>query len=259
MSHIFSVNMFNQFDRWMNVTEWMPPQTKPYVYVSEVCVIFMTLATSVFLIEMYGCTLKTYQLRQVLWNDARQKKPGSANKRLRFDMQYWEENCAGSSLGTNLVSFQKQTGTVCGGDDTFTYLMRYQHTMVKLVDFLLGEKYMVTYHSQGLNNQRDAIQTQESGFQEELPEINSLTVIAQISLKWELKDPLKRKQLIHACKAEFARKWITFCKKFNIEHRALEFYFSKKLHRVLVGHDPAYISQGETGNKSIPTTAMKVT
>lgn len=47
-------------------------------------------------------------------------------------MQYWEENCAGSSLGTNLVSFQKQTGTVCGGDDTFTYLMRYQHTMVRL-------------------------------------------------------------------------------------------------------------------------------
>lgn len=30
-SHIFAVNMFNDFDRFMRVPdEWAPPETKPY-------------------------------------------------------------------------------------------------------------------------------------------------------------------------------------------------------------------------------------
>jgi len=41
-SHIFAVNMFDDFDRLMNVKEeWEPPQARPYV--PGVCVVFIML------------------------------------------------------------------------------------------------------------------------------------------------------------------------------------------------------------------------
>ena len=48
-SHIFAVNMFDDFDRLMNVKEeWEAPQTKPYV--PGVCLVSIRLC---FLVSMY--------------------------------------------------------------------------------------------------------------------------------------------------------------------------------------------------------------
>lgn len=55
-SHIFAVNMFDDFERLMNVREeWEAPPTQPYV--PGVCVVFITLATTVFLSFFYGYSL----------------------------------------------------------------------------------------------------------------------------------------------------------------------------------------------------------
>jgi len=46
-------------------------------------------------------------------------------------MQYWTESYVQwSPLGTYLVTLHKQGAAVWGGADTFTRLMRYQHSMV---------------------------------------------------------------------------------------------------------------------------------
>jgi translation initiation factor 3 subunit B len=63
---------------------------------------------------------------EVYWNDARQKKPEPVHKR-----SYWTESYVQwSPIGTYLVTLHKQGAAVWGGADTFTRLMRYQHSMV---------------------------------------------------------------------------------------------------------------------------------
>jgi len=50
--------------------------------------------------------------------------------------------------------------------------------------------------------------------------------------------------------AEFARKWVPFCKKFNIEPRAPEFYFAHKIDYLKDKIQPSFVKERR---------AMKVT
>lgn len=43
--------------------------------------------------------------------------------------------------------------------------------------------------------------------------------------------------------SEFARKWVPFCKKFNIEPRAPEFYFSQKIDYLKNKVHPAFVRE----------------
>lgn len=43
--------------------------------------------------------------------------------------------------------------------------------------------------------------------------------------------------------AEFARKWVPFCKKFNIEPRAPEFYFSRKVDYLKDKVQPTFVQE----------------
>ncbi|XP_010454917.1 PREDICTED: eukaryotic translation initiation factor 3 subunit B-like [Camelina sativa] len=146
-SHIFDVNKFDDFDRLMNVKEeWEPPQASFYVPAENYQKWLTDEKARDQLVIRHGADTEVY------WNDPRQKMPEPVHKR-----PYWTESYVQwSPLGTYLVTLHKQGAAVWGGADTFTRLMRYQHSMVKLVDFSPGEKYLVTYHSQEPSNPRDA-------------------------------------------------------------------------------------------------------
>lgn len=70
-SHIFAVNMFDDFDRLMNVKEeWEAPQTKPYV--PGVCLVFINYV-NVTLCFLTGMYLETFTvavqlfISDILW------------------------------------------------------------------------------------------------------------------------------------------------------------------------------------------------
>ncbi|VVB04839.1 unnamed protein product [Arabis nemorensis] len=163
-SHIFAVKMFDDFERSMNVREeWEAPQTQPEV-------MYLSTASGLRSVDGYQLIIENLQKwltdekardqlvirsgpdTEVLWNDAKKKKPEPVHK-----CTYWTESYVQwPPLGTYLVTLHKQGAAVWGGADSFALLMRYQHNMVKLVDFPPGEKYLVTYHSQEPSNPRDA-------------------------------------------------------------------------------------------------------
>ncbi|XP_031262731.1 eukaryotic translation initiation factor 3 subunit B-like isoform X1 [Pistacia vera] len=176
-AHIFAVNMFDDFDKFMKVpNEWAPPEFKPYtpgviLLISNLLVIF-TLFFSLCELMLLACISYQENLQQwltdekardqfviragtdteVLWNDARHLKPEPVYKRT-----YWTESFVQwSPLGTYLATVHRQGAAVWGGAATFNRLMRYAHPQVKLIDFSPGEKYLVTYSSQEPSNPRDA-------------------------------------------------------------------------------------------------------
>ncbi|KAF2313046.1 hypothetical protein GH714_008883 [Hevea brasiliensis] len=135
-SHIFAVNMFDDFAKFMRVPdEWAPPEIRPYVP-GENLQRWLTdeKARDQFVIRAGSDT-------EVFWNDARQLKPDPVYKRA-----YWTESFVQwSPLGTYLATVHRQGAAVWGGASTFNRLMRYAHPQVKLIDFSPGEKYLVTY------------------------------------------------------------------------------------------------------------------
>ncbi|GAY44388.1 hypothetical protein CUMW_081790 [Citrus unshiu] len=146
-AHIFAVNMFDDFDKFMKVPdEWAPPEHKPYTP-GENLQKWLTdeKARDQFVIRSGTDT-------EVLWNDARHLKPEPVYKR-----SYWTESFVQwSPLGTYLATVHRQGAAVWGGANTFNRLMRYAHPQVKLIDFSPGEKYLVTYSSHEPSNPRDA-------------------------------------------------------------------------------------------------------
>ncbi|KAK2643511.1 hypothetical protein Ddye_025274 [Dipteronia dyeriana] len=146
-AHIFAVNMFDNFDRFMKVPdEWGPPEFKPYTPGDNLQQ-WLTdeKARDQFVIRAGSDT-------EVLWNDARHLKPEPVYKRT-----YWTESFVQwTPLGTYLATVHRQGAAVWGGADTFNRLMRYAHPQVKLIDFSPGEKYLVTYSSHEPSNPRDA-------------------------------------------------------------------------------------------------------
>uniref|UniRef100_A0A2P2K3U1 Eukaryotic translation initiation factor 3 subunit B n=1 Tax=Rhizophora mucronata TaxID=61149 RepID=A0A2P2K3U1_RHIMU len=146
-AHIFVVNMFDDFDRFMKVPdEWAPPEIKPYAP-GENLQHWLTddKARDQFVIRAGSDT-------EVFWNDARQLKPDPVYKRA-----FWTESFVQwSPLGTYLATVHRQGAAVWGGANSFNRLMRYSHPLVKLIDFSPGEKYLVTYSSHEPSNPRDA-------------------------------------------------------------------------------------------------------
>ncbi|XP_038695162.1 eukaryotic translation initiation factor 3 subunit B-like [Tripterygium wilfordii] len=146
-SHIFAVNMFDDFDRFMKVPhQWAPPEVMPYVP-GENLQEWLTdeKARDQFVIHAGSDT-------EVLWNDARHLKPDPVYKH-----SYWTESFVQwSPLGTYLATVHRQGAAVWGGATTFNRLMRYAHPQVKLIDFSPGEKYLVTYSGHEPSKPRDA-------------------------------------------------------------------------------------------------------
>ncbi|KAE9446146.1 hypothetical protein C3L33_21956, partial [Rhododendron williamsianum] len=54
--------------------------------------------------------------------------------------------------------------------------------------------------------------------------------------------------------SEFARKWVPFCKKFNIEPRALEWYFARKVDYLRDKLSSSFVCEGTSCNKGSFTT-----
>ncbi|KAJ9184120.1 hypothetical protein P3X46_007892 [Hevea brasiliensis] len=146
-SHIFAVNMFDDFEKFMKVPdEWAPPEIRPYAP-GENLQHWLTdeKARDQFVIRAGSDT-------EVFWNDARQLKPDPVYKRA-----YWTESFVQwSPLGTYLATVHRQGAAVWGGASSFNRLMRYAHPQVKLIDFSPVEKYLVTYSSHEPSNPRDA-------------------------------------------------------------------------------------------------------
>ncbi|KAL8214149.1 hypothetical protein R6Q57_003598 [Mikania cordata] len=146
-AHIFSVNMFDEIDKFMRVPdEWAPPEIKPYTPGENLqCWLTDEKGRDQFVIRAGSDT-------EVLWNDARQLKADPVYKR-----PFWTESFVQwSPLGTYLATVHRQGAAVWGGASTFNRLMRYAHPqVVKLIDFSPGEKYLVTYSSHEPSNPRD--------------------------------------------------------------------------------------------------------
>ncbi|KAH1099269.1 hypothetical protein J1N35_016190 [Gossypium stocksii] len=146
-AHIFAVNMFDDFDKYMKVPdEWAPPEIKPYTPGENLQKwLADEKARDQFVIRAGTDT-------EVLWNDARQSKTEPVYKRT-----YWTESFVQwSPMGTYLATVHRQGAAVWGGANTFNRLMRYAHPQVKLIDFSPGEKFLVTYSSHEPSNPRDA-------------------------------------------------------------------------------------------------------
>ncbi|XP_077244921.1 eukaryotic translation initiation factor 3 subunit B-like [Tasmannia lanceolata] len=145
-AHIFAVNLFDDFDKYMKVPdEWKPAEIKPYTP-GENLQQWLTdeKARDQFVIRASSDT-------EVLWNDPRQLKP-----ELVYRRAFWTESFVQwSPLGTYLATVHRQGAAVWGGAATFNRLMRYAHPQVKLIDFSPGEKYLVTYSSHEPSNPRD--------------------------------------------------------------------------------------------------------
>ncbi|KMZ67384.1 putative Eukaryotic translation initiation factor 3 subunit [Zostera marina] len=145
-SHIFAVNMLDDFDKYLKVPdEWTPAELKPYV-AGENLQKWLTddKARDQFVIRAHTDT-------EVLWNDARKLKADPVYRRT-----FWTESFVlWSPIGTYLATVHRQGAAVWGGASSFNRLMRYAHPMVKLIDFSPGEKFLVTYSSDEPKGPRD--------------------------------------------------------------------------------------------------------
>ncbi|KAL0003545.1 hypothetical protein SO802_017326 [Lithocarpus litseifolius] len=123
--HIFAVNMFDDFDTFMEVPDqWAPPEFKPYT--------------------------PGENLQQWLTDE---KARDQFVIRAGSDTEFWTESFVQwSPLGTYLATLHRQGAAVWGGASTFNRLKRYAHPQVKLIDFSPGEKYLVTYSSHESSN-----------------------------------------------------------------------------------------------------------
>uniref|UniRef100_R7WCX8 Eukaryotic translation initiation factor 3 subunit B n=1 Tax=Aegilops tauschii TaxID=37682 RepID=R7WCX8_AEGTA len=117
-SHIFAVNMFDDFEKYMKVPdEWAPAEIKPYTP-GENLLKWLTddKARDQFVIRAGTFT-------EVYWNDARRAMP-----ELVYQKQYWTDSyIQWSPLGTHLATVHRQGAQVWGGDDKFVRLMRFLH------------------------------------------------------------------------------------------------------------------------------------
>ncbi|MQM15581.1 hypothetical protein Taro_048527 [Colocasia esculenta] len=145
-SHVFAVNLFDDFDKYMKVPDqWTPAEIKPYVPGEN---LHKWLTDEKARDQFVICA---GQETEVLWNDARQLKSDLVYRR----SQWTESFVQWSPLGTYLATIHRQGVAIWGGASTFNRIMRYAHPLVKLIDFSPGEKYLVTYSSHEPSGPRD--------------------------------------------------------------------------------------------------------
>ncbi|KAF3788378.1 Eukaryotic translation initiation factor 3 subunit B [Nymphaea thermarum] len=173
-SHIFAVNMFDDFDRFIKVPdEWTPAEIKPFTPGENLHKWLTDEKARDQFVVRYGADT------EVLWNDPRQSKP-----ELVYSRKHWTESFVQwSPLGTYLATVHRQGAAVWGGATTFNRLMRYAHPQVKLIDFSPGEKYLVTYSSHEPSNPRD---TQTFG----LLDKKSIKIENVMDFSWSPADPI---------------------------------------------------------------------
>ncbi|CAI9297667.1 unnamed protein product [Lactuca saligna] len=128
---------FNEEDSLEVPDEWTPPEIKPYTPEENL---------QQWLINEKGkdqFVIRAGSETEIMWNDARQLKADSVDKR-----PFWTESFVQwSPLGTYLATVHQQGAAVWGGATTFNRLRCYAHPQVKLIEFSPGEKYLVTYSS----------------------------------------------------------------------------------------------------------------
>ncbi|KAG6395119.1 hypothetical protein SASPL_145711 [Salvia splendens] len=168
-SHIFSVNMFYDIEKFLNVPEqWAPPESKPYTPGENLQKWLMDeKARDQFVIRAGTDT-------EVLWNDARQSKPELVYKRSVSEFLFITLLALALFIVSFALNFKCSIAAVLdrkfcpvvptwdllghstqAGCCSFNRLMRYQHSQVKLIDFSHGERFLVTYSSQEPSNPRD--------------------------------------------------------------------------------------------------------
>ncbi|MCL7043372.1 hypothetical protein MKW94_026081 [Papaver nudicaule] len=145
-SHILVVNLFDDFDRFMDLAdEWVSPKIKPYTP-PENLQRWLTdgKARDQFVIRAGNDT-------EIFWNDPRQSGPD-----LVYHRTYWTDGfIQWSSYGTYLTTVHRQGVALWGGASTFTRLSSFGHPQVKLINFSPGEKYLVTYSSHEPSSPRE--------------------------------------------------------------------------------------------------------
>ncbi|KAG0447216.1 hypothetical protein HPP92_028477 [Vanilla planifolia] len=145
-SHVFSVNLFDEFDKFMRIPdEWTPAEIKPYVAGENL---------QLWLTDEKGrdqFVIRAGTFTEVFWNDPRQMIP-----ELVYRRQYWTESFVQWSPPVHtFATIHRQGAAVWGGATTFNRLMRFAHAQVKLIDFSPGEKYLITYSRHEPSGPRD--------------------------------------------------------------------------------------------------------
>jgi len=137
-SHIFTVNHYEDFERFTEVPEeYIPPQPKPYEEPENLLW---------WLVDEEHLTSDQFAIRlgddtEISWNYP--KKPESVIKKKKWTDSY----IAWSPLGTYLVTFHVQ-GIILWGGKSWKKIKRFQHPGVKVIDFSPKENYLVTMSSQ---------------------------------------------------------------------------------------------------------------
>ncbi|KAK9824494.1 hypothetical protein WJX72_010811 [[Myrmecia] bisecta] len=144
-SHTFVVNMFDDFEKYLKVTdEYQPPAPKEYVPTDNLLEWMMDRRGRDQFVVRYG------DETEVHWHDAARRQPEEVYKRT-----FWTESFVQwSPRGTYLATVHRQGVAVWGGPK-FVRLMRFSHPGCVLIDFSPCEKYLISYSSQEPNNPRE--------------------------------------------------------------------------------------------------------
>ncbi|KAJ3697547.1 hypothetical protein LUZ61_001252 [Rhynchospora tenuis] len=146
-SHIFVVDMFDDIERYMNVSdECTPAEIKPY----EAGDHLQHWLTDEKARDQFAIRAGTVE---IFWNDARQLRPDPV-----YQCQYWtwtDSFVHWSPLGTYLATVHRQGAAIWGGKSTFNRIHMFPHNQAKHIDFSPGERFLVTYSSQEPSNPRD--------------------------------------------------------------------------------------------------------
>jgi len=133
--HTFTVNLFSDFDKYLNVTEeWEAPKVQPYKDQGNL---------RLWLQEPDGCD--QYAMihkggEEVTVYTNTQPDPVETQTRNRWTETYvkW------SPLGTYLATFHTRGIALWGGDD-FHQITKFSHPGVQFIEFSPCEKYLVTF------------------------------------------------------------------------------------------------------------------
>ncbi|KAI5067602.1 hypothetical protein GOP47_0018130 [Adiantum capillus-veneris] len=144
-AHIFAVNMFDDFDKYMKVPDqYTAPEVKPYTPGENLLTWLTDEKGRDQFVVRFGSDTEVY------WNE-RLGKPEPA-----YHRSYWTESFVQwSPLGTYLATIHRQGAAVWGGTTTFNRIMRFIHPQVRLIDFSPSERFLVTYSSHEPSNPRD--------------------------------------------------------------------------------------------------------
>jgi len=145
-AHVFSVNMFDDFEKYDKVPEeYTQPDVKEYQPTENL---------RNWMMDRHGrdqFAIRYQDQTEIFWNDARRGLADEVYKRT-----FWTESFVQwSPRGSFLATMHRQGAAVWGGP-SFTRLQRFSHPGVQLIDFSPAEKYLVTYSTQAPASPRES-------------------------------------------------------------------------------------------------------